>query len=176
MFRNRFRISNRHSSGDADRGVYAGLILSALLIGIGVITAGIFTSAMSLLGVLIVFGGTFGAACVQFEVEDLREAWHSFQSILTIKRFDAIARIELLVGLGRSVRRNGLIILDREAERTVEAERDHRRGDVVLDRTRDTHRVQSLAMQLVEDTQSLAANDGYERFDALLLQCGQQFV
>lgn len=118
MFRKRFHISNKMRSSEADRGVYAGLIISALLIGIGVITAGIFTSAMSLLGVLIVFGGTFGAACVQFEMEDLREAWHSFKGILKVRRYDAIERIEFLVGLGRSVRRNGLIVLDREAERT----------------------------------------------------------
>ena len=66
--------------------------------------------------------------------------------------------------------------LDGETERTVEAERNHGGGDIVLERARNTHRVQALAMQLVEDTQPAAANDRNQRTDALRLQCRQQFV
>jgi len=66
--------------------------------------------------------------------------------------------------------------LDCETERGVETERRHGRGDVVLERTGNTHRVQALAMQFVEDTQPFATNGRNQCIDALLLQCRQQFV
>ena len=66
--------------------------------------------------------------------------------------------------------------LDGEAEGAVEAEGHRRGGDVVLDRAGDAHHRQPLALQLVEDAQPAAANDGNQRIDLLCLQPCQQLV
>ena len=55
--------------------------------------------------------------------------------------------------------------LDGEAERAVEAEGDRRGGDVVLDRPGHADRVEPLAVELVEDAQSAAPDDGDQRID-----------
>jgi chemotaxis protein MotA len=85
---------------------------------IGIFTAGNSTGFASIGGVFIVVGGTLGATFVQFCSADMKYAWRSFLGILTVRRFVPIDRMRYLVTLGHTIKRNGLIVLDREAEKT----------------------------------------------------------
>ena len=66
--------------------------------------------------------------------------------------------------------------LDREAQRAVEPERHHGGRNLVLDRTWHAHRLEPLAVELVEDAHALAADDGDHRIDPLRLEPLQQLV
>ena len=66
--------------------------------------------------------------------------------------------------------------LDGETERAVETERHQSGGDVVLDRAGDAHGVESFAMELVENGQPLATDDGNQGINFFRLQFGQQLI
>ena len=49
-------------------------------------------------------------------------------------------------------------------------------GNVILDRPGDAHGVESFAMELVEDGQPLATDDGNQGVNFFRLQLGQQLI
>jgi chemotaxis protein MotA len=109
------------SERELDRGIIAGLVISTLLIGIGVIASGRGLTFLDPGGILIVFGGTFGATLVHFSPADLRYAWVELQDALCTKHSHPNERIAALVEYAQSLKRNGPLVLEREARATNDA-------------------------------------------------------
>ncbi|MDC0359071.1 MotA/TolQ/ExbB proton channel family protein, partial [Oligoflexia bacterium] len=106
---------------NVDRGVVAGLCLSFFLIAIGIIAGGQGQNFLNLGGLAIVLGGTFGATLVHFSLGDVRHAWNGFRNILRVHHYHPLQRIQYLVSLARSIRRHGLLVLEKEGQRSQDS-------------------------------------------------------
>ncbi len=102
---------------ELDRGVTGGLAICAGLLIIGIVCGGAAGNFFSPLSFLIVVGGTFGATLINFSLYDLKHSWNAFQEILFTKEYHPTERIRYLVRLAGAVRRDGLLVLEREARR-----------------------------------------------------------
>ena len=100
---------------ELDRGVAGGLLLCVVLLGAGIICGGTVGNFISPASFLVVIGGTVGAALVNYSLYDLRHAWSAFREILFTRDYHPIERIRYLVRLASLVRRDGLLVLEREA-------------------------------------------------------------
>lgn len=103
-----------------DRGIVAGLTICVALLLAGVLFGsgrGNFVSPTSL---AIVLGGTFGATLIHFTITDIKSAWRAFRTILFKRDYSPAEHIHYLVRLSHAVRSQGLLVLEREAERTVD--------------------------------------------------------
>ncbi len=106
------------SSGEReiDRGIIAGLVISFVLIGIGIIVSGRGLMFLDPAAIMIVFGGTIGATLVHFSPSDLRYALVELQSALFTKNSHPNERIVALVEYAQALKRNGPLVLEREAQ------------------------------------------------------------
>jgi chemotaxis protein MotA len=103
--------------GRIDRAVVAGLVISVLLISVGIFASGQYWNFIDPVALLIVLGGTIGATLIHFPLYDIEQAWQAFRSIWVVKLYHPLERIEYLVNLSQTVRRDGLLVLEHEAER-----------------------------------------------------------
>lgn len=103
---------------ELDRGVAGGLLLCAILLAAGVLCGGAFGNFFSASSVLVVAGGTIGAALVNFSLYDLQHAWSAFREVLFTRDYHPAERIRYMVRLAGLVRRDGLLVLEREARQT----------------------------------------------------------
>jgi len=101
-----------------DRAVIAGLALSFILVGVGIVFSGHLLSFLDPTSLAIVLGGTLGATLIHFPVYDIAQAWEAFKGVLFIKLYHPMERIQHLVELSQKVRQEGLLVLESEARRT----------------------------------------------------------
>jgi len=101
---------------EVDRGVVVGVGLSVLLITIALFTAEQSIYFINFTGLLIVLGGTLAATLVHFTLHDLRQAFQAFKGILFAPINHPLERITLFVNLAYSVKRHGILVLEREAQ------------------------------------------------------------
>ena len=101
---------------EVDRGVVGGLLLCAVLLVAGMVCGGTVGNFLSASSFLVVAGGTVGAALVNFSLYDLRYAWIAFREVLLTKEYHPSERIRYLVRLAGLVRRDGLLVLEREGK------------------------------------------------------------
>ncbi len=113
------------SAGESnlDRGVVAGLSLSALMIILGMLMgSGGVLNFVDISSVLIVFGGTLGATLVNFSPGDMIYAWEAFKSVLLKRPNSPTGRIRYMVDLSHAVRTRGRVgALEGEAGITKDA-------------------------------------------------------
>lgn len=115
------RVSPGWASGwaggerEVDRGIIAGLAISTILIGVGILASGHGLTFLDPGGILIVFGGTIGASLVHFSPGDLRYAVMELREALFTKNSHPDERINALVGYAQSLKRNGPLALEHEA-------------------------------------------------------------
>lgn len=98
-----------------DRGLLAGVALSAGLILLAILFGGAGSNFFSITSLLIVLGGTFGAGLIHFSPYDIRHAWGAFKTILYHQDHHPMERISFLVALSKAVRRDGLLVLEQTA-------------------------------------------------------------
>ena len=103
---------------EIDRGVVFGVGGALLLVTIGVAMGGHLGAFLDPMGILIVLGGTFGATCANFSMYDLNHAYRAFRSVMFTKVYHPVERINYMVTLSQQVKRNGLLTLEEEANRT----------------------------------------------------------
>ena len=109
-------------SGDReiDRGIVAGMVISTVLITIGILASGRSLTFLDPSSILIVCGGTIGATFVHFSSADLRWAWTELREVLFTKNTAPTERIALLVQFAQDLKRNGPLMLEREAQSTTD--------------------------------------------------------
>ena len=66
--------------------------------------------------------------------------------------------------------------LDGEAQRGIKTERSRGGGDVDVDRTGNTDRVEALELELVENAHALATHDADQGIDSFCLQLGKKLI
>ncbi|MBN8548947.1 MAG: MotA/TolQ/ExbB proton channel family protein [Deltaproteobacteria bacterium] len=103
------------SEREIDRGIITGLVISTLLIGVGVVASGRGLTFLDPGSIMIVFGGTIGATLVHFSPADLRYALVELKSALFTKNSHPNERITALVDFAQALKRNGPLVLEREA-------------------------------------------------------------
>ena len=106
------------SGGELDRGVVTGLVLALGFLILTLAAGGAGLNFISPMSALLVLGGTFGATLVNFSFCDLRHAWAAFTEMLFVRSYNPLERISYLVWLAHAVRREGLLVLEREANGT----------------------------------------------------------
>lgn len=102
--------------GQIDKSIVIGVFLSFSLIAIGMLSSQGFGNFFDWKSVLIVLGGTLGAAMVHFSLEDMQYGIQAVKKILFLKRLDPQERIRYLVNLAQEVRVNGILHLERESQ------------------------------------------------------------
>lgn len=100
---------------EIDRGIIAGLLISCVLIGVGILASGRGLMFLDPGSIMIVFGGTIGATLVNFSPADLRYAFVELQSALFTKNSHPSERIKVLVEYAQALKRSGPLALEREA-------------------------------------------------------------
>ncbi|MBX7144924.1 MAG: MotA/TolQ/ExbB proton channel family protein [Oligoflexia bacterium] len=101
---------------ELDQGILYGAIISSLLIGIGIIFSGQILSFLNPGSLFIVVGGTFGATLVHFSLVDLRRAWREVEKIIFLRQTQPRERISFFVELSQKIKKNGIMVLEGEAE------------------------------------------------------------
>jgi chemotaxis protein MotA len=102
--------------GEMDRGVAVGVAIGFGFLLITLVAGGSGVRFVSPLSALLVLGGTFGATLMNFSFGDMRRAWAALQEMLYIRSYHPVERIRYMVWLAHSVRREGLLALEREAD------------------------------------------------------------
>lgn len=102
---------------ELDISVILGVLLSVGLVAVVALAGEGSRNFFNPLGLLIVLGGTAGAALVHFSSRDLAQAWTAFRGVWFERDFHPADRISELVGLSQAVRRDGLLQLDSAANR-----------------------------------------------------------
>ncbi|NLF25095.1 MAG: motility protein A [Deltaproteobacteria bacterium] len=106
------------SSGELDRGVISGLGLALGFLVLTLVAGGSGMNFVSPISALLVLGGTFGATLVNYSFRDLSHAWSAFKEMLFVRTYNPMERIDYLVWLAHAVRREGLLVLEGEANST----------------------------------------------------------
>lgn len=102
-----------------DFATVGGLILAIVSILLGqMLEGGHVGSIMQGTAAIIVFGGTLGAVIVQFPIEDLKLAMKSMGSVFMPKKRDLEGAMKSLVALANKARREGLIALEGDAQKS----------------------------------------------------------
>ena len=145
-------------AGTLDRGVLVGGIGALLLIGAGIAFGGQLLNFIDPLSILIVAGGTFGATLVNYSLYDLRQALAALKSIFFNRSFHHLERMQQLIQLAQEVKRNGLLVLEREARRTDDAFMRHAL-EIIVDGSaqHDVRRLLENEMRLAHDCSGRAA-------------------
>lgn len=100
-----------------DRGVVTGVVISFVLIALGIVAGGNSMNFVSITSFIIVVGGTFGATLVHFSFGDLWQAWKALKAVLFTEPVHPLERIDQLIRLSHTCRRDGILTLEREAQR-----------------------------------------------------------
>lgn len=113
------RIGRRKFSLDSkyDRGIVVGTAISSLLLLVGIVSGGAILNFIDIPSFLLVIGGTIGATLVHYSLEEIEQAWVAFKGVIRTKNFNPLERINYLVHLGQTVKQNGIMVLEQEAER-----------------------------------------------------------
>lgn len=101
-----------------DRGMLSGGLLAAVLFALAIGVGGNVLQFFDIPSFFIVFGGTFGAALINFSPQDMRSSWESFKSVLFERDYHPTERIDYLCGLSQKVRQDGLLCLEPAAKRS----------------------------------------------------------
>lgn len=105
---------------ELDRGIVAGLAISIVLIALGVVASGKVLSFLDAGSILIVVGGTIGATLVHFAPSDLRYAALELREALFTHNAHPSQRIVALTEYAQSLKRNGPLVLEREARSVID--------------------------------------------------------
>ncbi|MCB0334544.1 MAG: MotA/TolQ/ExbB proton channel family protein [Bdellovibrionales bacterium] len=117
----RFRAPSL-SFGQLDPSVARGLGVCALFIFGGMVFSGQGASFISLAGLAIVIGGTFGATSIQHSSGDLALAKEGFFEALYRRSVPSVGeRVAYFTKLSKVVKRDGLMPLDGEAHRAKDS-------------------------------------------------------
>lgn len=108
-------------SREIDQGILYGAIISCLLIGVGILFSGQILSFLSPGSLLIVLGGTLGAALVHFSIHDLKRAWEDVEKIVFVRQTEPRERITRFVDLSQKTKRDGIMVLESEANNERDA-------------------------------------------------------
>jgi len=103
---------------EVDRSVLWGFGVSGLLVGGAILLSGHLTRYFDIPGLLLVLGGIFGATLANYSMRELGYAWKAFLKVAQHQPSDPIERIDRLVRLSQTVRAQGVMVLEREAEYT----------------------------------------------------------
>jgi chemotaxis protein MotA len=105
-----------------DRHIVGGIALGMLFFLLAAILTGGVLNFFSVSAIFVVLGGTFAAAIVQFPQEVFEHASRELQAILFPKREPEFSeRYGYLERLSRLVKERGLVVLDKESQRTDDA-------------------------------------------------------
>lgn len=106
-------------AGEYDRAILSGISLALLLIVAGIaFGGGAFASYIDLSSMLLVGGGTVAAALVNFSTAELRAARQAFNEVLLARENGMHERMRYLVDLSQAVKRQGVLVLEREVSGT----------------------------------------------------------
>ena len=103
-----------------DAGIVLGTIMTVGLVVAGSLSSGLGAQMFHLGSFVLVFGGTIGAALIHYSIDDVRHAWESLCSVVRIQQSDPSARIAELVDLSHKVRKDGVLVLEREGYAVVD--------------------------------------------------------
>lgn len=96
-----------------DRAVLAGVGIGfAAIITANVLEGGSPTALLMLPPMLLVFGGTFGAALAGGTMSDAKDAGHSLKRAITWKQVSSAELVPVVVSLADRARREGLLMLE----------------------------------------------------------------
>jgi chemotaxis protein MotA len=99
-----------------DKGSYIAVVLGiGGLIGSNALEGGNLSSILQPTAALIVFGGTFAAAMLQFPTDAIRRAFAGLRDAFAPPRVDIEGTTARLIEFARLARKEGLIALEREA-------------------------------------------------------------
>jgi chemotaxis protein MotA len=99
-------------------------MLVGLLIGFGGVVYGYMFDGGTLMSLLkpssasIVFGGTIGIALISFPLDSIKKIPKAMKSVISGKKHDYEATVETLYNLANIARREGILSLETEAEKT----------------------------------------------------------
>lgn len=113
-----FKRSVRRHSRPLDTGVVTGAAIGIFLILVAIISSGQFAKFFNPLGLIMVVGGTFAATMIQFSLAEMQQAWQGLKSVLYNREQTIVERIVYFVELSKRLRKEGLLVLDKEAGRT----------------------------------------------------------
>lgn len=97
---------------------------------------------------LIVLGGTLGAVVASFPADDLRRAVRQFPRLIIVPQISNEPLVELMVEMARRSRREGLLVLEEEANRSDD--RFLRRALLSLVDGHDSNSLRSLLDSMIE--------------------------
>lgn len=100
-----------------DRGVVIGLAVAGLLLLLGVFLGGRDYPLASPISLLLVLGGTIGATLINFSLKDLQSAVQKAITTIYLQISDPRSRILYLVQLAHRVRKEGLLVLEQDAQK-----------------------------------------------------------
>lgn len=104
-----------------DRNIVCGIGLSLSLLAAVALLQGSLTQFLNISGLLVVVGGVFCAAAVQFSREDFLSAKEEFLKVLFPTPLPSVSeRVRYLSRLGQLVKARGVVVLDQESERASE--------------------------------------------------------
>jgi chemotaxis protein MotA len=105
-----------------DKASTLGLLLAFLgIIGGNALEGGHIGSLLQLTAALIVFGGTFGAILIQFNMEVVKQAFREAKEVWKGSVVEFEPRIDQVVRLAQKARKDGLISLEKDAEELDDA-------------------------------------------------------
>lgn len=104
-----------------DKSVIIGITVSCALVLLGALIGGSPLRFISPTGFLLVVGGTIASTVVQFSTRDIQEALEAARSVLFLRSETTIDRIDYLVRLSRSIKEEGVLILENEAASTSDS-------------------------------------------------------
>lgn len=105
-------------STSASRPVVVGIVSSLLLVLIGISASGDAAAFFNLPSLLIVLGGTTGATIAHYTFDDLRATRTALARLLAGEPEHPEARAAFLARLARTVRQEGAMVLESQAQRT----------------------------------------------------------
>ncbi len=112
----RFKSQIQFYQTGEDRSLLVALLLISLLGILSIASSSTVLGFFNPFGLCIVIGGTFAAALIQYSQADLQYALESAKRALFDLSATPLERMDYLKQLAQAVKRNGLIVLDREAD------------------------------------------------------------
>jgi chemotaxis protein MotA len=103
-----------------DRSIFIALALSVILFLIVIITSEKALYFINPVGLMIVVLGTLIATFLHFSFQDVRDACQASRQIVLNAGQKALKRIDYLVNVSHAMKRDGILVLDREARRSAE--------------------------------------------------------
>jgi chemotaxis protein MotA len=100
-----------------DASFVTGALVAGILLLVAMFSSGHFLRFLSPTSLLIVLGGTFAALVINFSLSDLHNAWRACREVLFERGEEPLDRILYLVDLAPRVKREGVLMLEQEADR-----------------------------------------------------------